>query len=51
VRGVGWVPNIFLGEILIFLLFRSPCKNSEPYNNPFWDFSNGIKKKVEQYQN
>jgi hypothetical protein len=23
------------------LLLRSPCKNLEPYDNPFWGFSNG----------
>ena len=25
------------GGILIFLLLRSPCKISEPYDNPLWD--------------
>ena len=23
------------------MLLRSPCEVSEPYDNPFWDFSNG----------
>jgi hypothetical protein len=26
------------------MLLRSPCKISEPYNNPFWDFDNGGEK-------
>ena len=44
--GVG--PRIiFLIGILIFLLLRSPCKISQPYDNPFWDFSKGgAKKKI-----
>ena len=25
------------------MLVRSPCNISEPYNKPFWDFSNGGK--------
>ena len=29
----------------VVLLVRSPCKISEPYDNPFWDFSNGGKSK------
>ena len=39
---------IFLIWILIFMLLRSPCKDLKPYDNPFWDFSNGgkIKKKI-----
>jgi hypothetical protein len=27
------------------LLLRSPCKNLESYDNPFWGFSNGGKNK------
>jgi hypothetical protein len=27
--------------ILLLLLVRSPCKILEPYDNPFWDLSNG----------
>ena len=27
------------------MLLRSPCKNLEPYDNPFWGFSNGGNKK------
>ena len=39
--------QIFLfNGILIFLLLRSPCKISESYDNPFWDFSNGGEKKM-----
>jgi hypothetical protein len=43
---------LFLIIILIFILiFRSPCKNVIPYDNPFWDFSNsGEKKKRNNYQ-
>jgi hypothetical protein len=38
VQGVGGVPDfLLLAGILIFLLLRSPCKISKPYNNPFWD--------------
>ena len=40
VRGVGRVPDFFLVGILIFLLLRSPCKISKPYENPFWEKSN-----------
>jgi hypothetical protein len=31
-------------QLLIFSGVRSPGKVSEPYNNPFWDFSKGGKK-------
>ena len=41
----GGGPQIFFMGILIFLLFRSPRKILEPYNSPFWDFSNGDDKK------
>ena len=34
-RGVS---DLFLGGILIFLLLRSPCNISKPYDNPFWGF-------------
>ena len=41
-REVGGVPKfLLLIGIIIFLLVRSPCKILEPYDNPFWDFSNG----------
>ena len=40
-KGVRGVPIFFLIGILIFLLFRSPCKISEPYDTPFFDLSNG----------
>ena len=44
--GVGGVPEFFFFiGILLFLLLRSPCKNLEPYDNPFWGFSNGGNKK------
>ena len=36
-------PRFFFIGILIFLLVRSLCKNLKPYDNPFWDFSNGGK--------
>ena len=39
--GVGGVPEFFFIGILLFLLLRSSCKNLEPYDNPFWGFSNG----------
>ena len=29
--------NFVLVGILIFLLLRSPCKISKPYDNPFWE--------------
>ena len=45
--GVGGIPDfLLLIGILIFVLLRSPCKNLEPYGNPFWDFSNGGEKKI-----
>jgi hypothetical protein len=31
-------PQLFWIGILIFMLLRSPCKNLEPYDNPFWGF-------------
>jgi hypothetical protein len=36
---------IFFG-ILLFVLLRSPGKSFEPYDKPFWDFSNGGNKKT-----
>ena len=37
----GGGPNfVFFSEFLLFF-FRGPCKNLEPYDNPFWGFSNG----------
>ena len=45
VKQIFGTPTIFLTGILIFLLLRSPCKISEPYNNPFWDFIKGGEKK------
>ena len=35
-KGKG-VPTFFFNGILIFLLVRSPCKISKPYDNPFWE--------------
>ena len=35
--GRGGPRIIFLVGILIFLLLRSPCKISKPYDNPFWE--------------
>jgi hypothetical protein len=44
--GVGGVSYFWGIGILICLLLRSLGKISEPYDNPFWDFSNdGLKKK------
>jgi hypothetical protein len=43
VRGVGGFLNCFLDWNWKYN--RSPCKISEPYDNPFWDFSNGGKSK------
>jgi hypothetical protein len=43
--GRGGHPNFFFIGILLFLLLRSPCKNLEPYDNPFGGFSNGGNKK------
>jgi hypothetical protein len=38
VRGVAGIPEFFFWVgILIFLLLRSPCKISKPYDNPFWE--------------
>jgi hypothetical protein len=45
--GKGGPQNNFFIGILLFLLLRSPCKNLEPYDNPFWGFSNGGNKKKE----
>ena len=33
-------PQFFLVEILIFLLLRTPCQISKPYDKPFWKKSN-----------
>ena len=47
--GVGWVSEfVLLIGILIFLLLRSPRKILEPYDNPFWDFSNGGTRQEEE---
>jgi hypothetical protein len=32
----------------MFWLLRSRCKISEPYDNPFWEKSNGRRKKNER---
>ena len=42
-RGEGGSPIFFLIGILLFVIVRSLSKMLEPYNNPFWDFSNGRK--------
>ena len=36
--------NLKKGGILILLVVRSPKQISEPYDNLFWDFSNGGEK-------
>ena len=38
VGGKGGPQIYFLIGIMIILLPRSPCKISEPFYNPFWDF-------------
>jgi hypothetical protein len=39
--GQGWVsPKFVFTSILIFLCLETPCKISEPYDNPFWVKSN-----------
>jgi hypothetical protein len=43
--------SIVLVGILIFWWVRSPCKISEPYDEPFWDFSNGEEKKSGRRKN
>ena len=35
--GRGGPRIFFLVGILIFLIFRSPCKISKPYDNPLWE--------------
>ena len=44
-RGEGGSPIFFLIGILLFVIVRSLYKISEPYDNPFWDFSNGSNNK------
>jgi hypothetical protein len=39
---------IFFIGILIFLLLRSPCRISEPYDNPFWEKSDGGRRKKKE---
>ena len=48
--GMGGPRNIFLSGILIFFcdLIRSPCKVSEPQDNPFWEKSNAGRKREEE---
>jgi hypothetical protein len=38
---------IFIG-ILLFLLLRTPCKISLAYDNTFYGFNNGTKKRKEE---
>ena len=42
--------NIFFLPEFLFILVRSPCKNLKPYDNPFWEFSNGGKSEKINYQ-
>ena len=44
--GGGGPKFIFFLEFS-FLLVRSTCKNLKPYDNPFWEFSNGGKSESE----
>ena len=41
--GKGSLRNMF-SAILIFFILKSPCKMSEPYDNPFFGCSNGSKR-------
>ena len=40
--------KLFFIGILIFSLVRRPCKISESYDNPCWDFINRGKKRKEE---
>ena len=44
-QGVGGSPNFFVVGILLFLLLRSLCQISKPYDNPFWEKSNSVNRK------
>jgi hypothetical protein len=46
--GRGGPQILFLIGILIFLLLRSLCQISKPYDNPFWEKSNNGRKKEEE---
>ena len=39
-RRIEGAPPFFFTPNLIFLWLKTPCKVSEPYNNPFWVKSN-----------
>jgi hypothetical protein len=41
----GGGPNFIILTEFLFILVRSPCKNLKSYDNPFWDFNNGGKKR------
>jgi hypothetical protein len=43
--GKGVSQSYFLSGIIKFLRIRSPCKVSEPYDNPFWKKSNAARKR------
>ena len=42
--------NFFLPQFFLFF-FRSPCKISEPYDNPFWKNSDGGREKEKRGEN
>jgi hypothetical protein len=39
-KKLGCPPNFFSPKISYFLWLKTPCKISEPYDNPFWEKSN-----------
>ena len=46
--GRGGPPNFVPPQILFFLWVKTPCKISEPYDNPFWEKSNPAQRKKER---
>jgi hypothetical protein len=46
--GVRWVPQFCLPQILVFFSLKTPHKISEPYDNSFWEKSNGRREEREE---
>jgi hypothetical protein len=49
--GAGGAPIFFLPQLLIVLGLKNQCQISEPYNNSFWEKSNGGRRQKKEKKN